>query len=317
MQILLPVIGFLPFLSLIIAPGSDLMFVHNVQGFSYNLFRESLSESPNILILASFLLVVFSSIILFFINIRYDILGQRSVMLSYFYLFLVCIPMTNLYMHPAGLAASVLFVGLLFVFSIYHKARAFSGILNAGILFGISALIYPPFILLFPVFWIAIARMKQPSWRDFVVVLMGFLIPVWLYGSYLFLSNHLAYEWIAFTQWFEIRHTWPPVLPGNTTLILIWVLWLIIMIPVAMPLSRSRKDSVRRILLVLIQFLWMGPVIFFLFEKVSLEIWSLISIPLAVLFSLAVINSRRKLTSGIFIFSMIIFMLLFQLERFF
>lgn len=315
MQIILPLIGFLPFLSFIIVPEPELIFVHNAQGFSYNLFRETFSMSPNLLILSSYLLVILFSSVLFIVNIRFDILGQRSVIISYFYLFLVCTPMANSYLHPAGLGGFLLFTGLLFLFGIYHKERPYPGILNAGILFGLSTLIYPPFLVFFPVLWLAIARMKQPFWRDFAVITMGFLIPVWIYGSYLFLSHHLAYEWISFTQWFELRHSWPPVLPGNSTLHLIWIIWLLLMLPVAMGAARSRKDAGRRILSVVAQFLWMGPLLIILFEKVSFEIWGLISIPLAVLFSLAVINSRRKWISRILIFSMILFLLLFQIDR--
>jgi len=315
MQILLPIIGFLPFLSFIIVPGSDLFFVHNAQGFSYNLYRESLSESPNLLILGSYLLVILFSSILFIINIRYDILGQRSVILSYFYLFLVCTPMVNMYLHPAGLGGLLLFAGLLFLFSIYQKERPLPIILNAGILYGLSALIYPPYLLFFPVFWLAIARMKQPSWRDFAVIIMGFLIPVWIYGSYLFLNHRLAYEWISILQWFEFRQSWSLVLPGNSTIHLIWIVWLILMLPVAITVARSRKDAGRRIISVLVQLLWMGPLIILLFERVSLEIWGLISIPMAVLFSQAVVNSRKKFTSRLLIFSMILFLFLFQINR--
>jgi len=315
MQILLPLIGFLPFLSFLIVPGLNLVFIHNAQGLSYSLFRESIAESPGLMIIASYLLVLFLCIILFTVNIRFDILGQRSVILSYFYLFLVCAPMVNMYLHPAGVGGLLLFAGLLFLFGIYHKEKPFSGILNAGILFGLSTLIYPPFLFFFPVFWLAIARMKQPYWRDFAVIIMGFLIPVWLYGSYLFLSHQLAYEWISLLQWFEIRQSWPPPISGNVTLHLIWIIWLLIMLPVAIRVARSRKDAGRRILSVLVQFLWMGPLLIILFEKVSFEIWGLISLPLAVLFSLAVINSRSKWLSRILIFSMIIFMLLFQIDR--
>lgn len=315
MQILMFVIGFLPFLSFIVIPDSDLTFVHNVQGFAYSLFRTSVEESPIILILGSYILVITFSTFLFFVNIRFEVLGQRSVILSYIYLFLVCTPMTNIYLHPGGFAGLLLFGGLLFLFGIYHSDKPFPRILNAGILFGIACLIYPPYVMFFPVFWLAIARMKQPGLRDFAVIIIGFIIPVWLYGAHLFLNNNLGYEWISFKQWFEIRHTWPPVLPGNSKLHLIWIIWLLLMLPMTIAVARSRKDIGRRMVSVLVQFLWLGPVIWLLFEKISHEIWGLVCLPLAVLFSMAIMHSRNRWLSIILIIPMILFLIWFQTDR--
>ncbi len=315
MQILLPIIGFLPFLSFVFVPGIDLLTVHNAQGFSYNLYREGLMDSSNLLLVGSFLLLVLFSVILFVVNIRFEILGQRSMILSYFYLFLVCTPMTNLYLHPAGISGLLLFSGLLFLFGIYHKEKHLLNILNSGIFFGLSTLIFPPFLLFFPIFLLAVVRMKQPSWRDFAVIILGFLIPVWIYVAYLFLTHQLAYEWISFNQWFEIRKSWPPPLPGNTALFLIWIGGLLLLLPLSITIARSRKDSGRRIISVLIQFLWMGPLLFLLLERVSFEIWGLVSLPVAILFSLAVINSRRKWTARLIVLSMILFLIWFQIDR--
>lgn len=315
MQILMPFIGFLPFLSFIIVPGSDLTFVHNVQGISYNLFRGALAESPNLLIIGSYILVITFSSFLFVVNIRFEILGQRSVILSYLYLFLVCTPMANIYLHPAGIGGLLLFGGLLFLFGIYHSEKPLPRILNAGILFGIATLIYPPFLIFFPVFCLAIARMKQPAGRDFAVIIIGFIIPVWLYGTQLFLHDKLGYEWISLKQWFEIRHTWPPALPGNSKLHLIWIIWLLLMLPMTIAVARSRKDVGRRMVSVLVQFLWLGPLIFILFEKVSYEIWGLVCLPLAVLFSMAIMNSRSRWLSVILIVPVILFLLWFQIDR--
>lgn len=315
MQILMPFIGILPFLSFLFVPGSDLNFIHNVQGFAYNTFRETLSDSPNILIFGSYLLLILFSTFLFVVNIRFEILGQRSVILSYSYLFLVCTPMANIYLHPAGFGGLILFAGLLFLFGIYHSDKPLPRILNAGILFGVSVLLYPPFILFFPVFWLAVARMKQPAWRDFVIIILGFAIPLWLYGTYLILKGNLGYEWISFKQWFEIRHSWESVFPGNSKIHLIWISWLILMLPITFSVARSRKDAGRRIVSVLVQFLWLAPLLIVIFEKVSFEVWGLVCLPLAVLFSMAIMNSRSRWLPRILIIPLILFLLWFQIDR--
>lgn len=315
LQIAMPILAFLPFLSFLLVPDTRLTFVHNAQGFANSLFRTALTEMPLGLLFGSWAVVLIFGVILFFLNIRFEILGQRSVIISYMFFILVTTPLVTIYLHPGGVAALFLFIGLLFIFGIYHHDRPLPQILNSGIFFGVAVLIYPPYLLFFPVYWLAIARMKQPVGRDFLVSMMGFLIPVWLYGCYLFLSHQLAYEWTSFNQWFEIRSSWPPVLKGNSKLQFIWLLWLLFLLPMAFSAARSRKDAGRRVISVLNQFLWMGPLLILILERVSFEIWSLVSLPLAVLFSMAVMNARRMWMSNLLILTLMVFLVWFQIDR--
>jgi len=182
--------------------------------------------------------------------------------------------------------------------------------------FGLAFLCFPPFLVLIPIFFLAIARLKQPGIRDFIIFIFGFLAVVWIYVAILFLNGSLGYEWTSITQWFELRHTWPIPLSGSRPIQFAWFIWIMLMLPMALVVSRSKKDVGRRVNSVLIQFLWLTPLLLILFERVSFEIWGLLSVPMAVLFSLAVMNTRKNWISNLMFLSLLIFMILFQLERF-
>jgi hypothetical protein len=188
-------------------------------------------------------------------------------------------------------------------------------IFNGGLFYGLAVLCYPPFLFVLPVFVLGVARMKQPRLRDFIILILGFCTIIWMYGAFLFLNGKLNYEWISITQWFEFRSTWPIPIPGNKILQLVWLIWLLLMLPMAIAVARSRKDVSRRIISVLIQFLWIAPVLVIVFERVSFEVWGLISVPISILFSLAVMNSRKRWLLDLIFIGIIGFLIAFHLER--
>jgi len=316
LQILLPFIGFLPFIGLVIWPASGIPETHNVQGWLYSTYRELLASSPRLLLYGSFAITALFSSYLFWVNTRFELTGSRTVLLSYMFLFVVCTPLYNSYLHPAFLGILIIFIGLTSIFGIYHRSQHLTKIFNGGMAFGLAFLCFPPFLVLIPIFFLAIARLKQPGIRDFIIFIFGFLAVVWIYVAILFLNGSLGYEWTSITQWFELRHTWPIPLSGSRPIQFAWFIWIMLMLPMALVVSRSKKDVGRRVNSVLIQFLWLTPLLLILFERVSFEIWGLLSVPMAVLFSLAVMNTRKNWISNLMFLSLLIFMILFQLERF-
>ncbi len=314
-QILLPVFGFIPFLTLLIWPSTEPFQVHNAQGFFNTAYKELLVENTAVLILGSFFLVALFATLLFWVNTTFEIIGQRTVILSYIFFLVACAPLYLGFLHPGFLGAIVLYLGLISIFSIYHSTGHLARIFNGGILFGLSILFYPPYVMILPVFIIAVARMKQPRLNDYLVLLLGPACVFWIYGGYLFLTDKLAYEWISILQWFEFRKTWPILFSGHKTLQLAFLIWIVLMLPLALALARSRKDVGRRIISVLLHFLWIPPVMVVVLERPSYELWGLASVPISVLFSLAVMNSRSKWLSDFLVIGLILFLIVFQIER--
>ena len=147
MQVLIPVLGLIPFAGFIFFRSESPLLVHNAQGWLYVLYTQGLAQRPLLMIFLAYLQIVLISFLLSMLNTRFEILGQRTVLLSYLYLILATIPLVNQYLHPAGLSTIFIFIGLLFLFGIYHKDKPLPDIFNAGLLLGLAILCYPPVIV--------------------------------------------------------------------------------------------------------------------------------------------------------------------------
>ena len=79
-------------------------------------------------------------------------------------------------------------------------------------------------------------------------------------------------------------------------------------------LYRVKKDVGRRVVTIFGQLLWIIPIIFLLFERVSVDILWITLIPSALLFSVADENSRSKWKSDLAFAGFVVFMVIFQLK---
>lgn len=317
LQLLLPVFGLLAYAGLFIRLPDAISVVHNPQGLLYSWYRDGLADFPLALLFGSYVLLVVFSSYLFWFNVHFEIIAQRTVLISYLYFFIAAIPLFLGYLHPGFLAAMVWFLGLVSIFSIYGKTRYLSRVFNAGIIFGISVILYPPYTVMIPVYLLAIGRMKQPALRDFIALILGIGGVIWLYMGMLWLTGGLAYQWESVRQWFTIRTTWPIPIAGNNSLQIIWLIWLLLTLPMTLSASRARKDAGRRVSSVLLQLLWFAPALLILFERVSLEVWSLTTIPLCILLAQALANSKRGWMYNLFFVGMIAFLIAFQILLFY
>ena len=312
LQVLLPFIGLLAYPGLVLSERTDLFVVTNAQGFLYSFYRTLSETHPLILVVGSFTLLVLFSTYLFWFNIRFEILGQRTVLISYLYFFVVAVPLYLGHLHPGFLAAVVLFLGLVSIFNVYGKTRYLANLFNAGLVFGLAVILYPPYLVMLPLFLLAIARMKQPLLRDFITLILGLLAVIWLYSGILLVSGDFAYQWISVKQWFAIRSTWPLPIGGNHILQIIWLSWIIVMVLFSLSASRARKDAGRRVSSVLLQLLWITPLMAIIFERVSVEVWSLMAIPMAKQLTLGLSSIRRPWLYNLFFVILTGFLIAFQ-----
>lgn len=314
MQLMLPVLGFIPFILFLVSGQQNMLPVHNMQGALYEYFAQRILANSAWMLIGSWIVLVSLAYILYWINIRFDLLGQRTVLLSYLFLFFTTVPLINLYLFPAGLSLLCVVVGLVFIFSLYKKKNPLPDIFNAGLFCGMAVLCYPPTLFYIVVFVMAIAWLKQARVRDFMALIIGLVTPVWIAVGILLLWGDWPYSWAGFVQWFEIRTSWPPEIPGNSTLQLIWLVFILLTFPMVAVMARSRKDLGRRIISILSHFSWLSVALFLLFENVSFEIWSFMALHLSVLYSMAILNSRRSWLSNLLFLSFFVFLIVFQLD---
>ena len=92
---------------------------------------------------------------------------------------------------PVWLAIFVLLFFLNKLLGIYQKERPYAVLFDAAFLLGMSVLIYPPTIFLFPLIYIANLTYSAVGWRNYIIPVLGFISPLLMMACYLFFVDTL------------------------------------------------------------------------------------------------------------------------------
>lgn len=92
---------------------------------------------------------------------------------------------------PVWLAVFLLLFFLNKLLGVYQKERPYTVLFDAAFLLGMSVLIYPPTIFLFPLIYIANLTYSAVGWRNYIVPVLGFISPLLMMTCYLFFVDEL------------------------------------------------------------------------------------------------------------------------------
>ncbi len=314
LQLLLPIIAFLPYLVFLFVADIPQPVTHNAQGWFYHNWQEGIMQKPWLFFVLGWLLNMITAYGLHWINIRFEVLGKRTVYVSFLFSLLALTSLGFHSFHPGMLGGILLFISLVFLFLIYHRSKTQAYLYNAGLFWGLSVLVYPPFLAMLPLYFLGARFVKSTRWNDYVLLFAGFITPIWIWAAYAYLKGYLNFQWLSLLQWVEIQKTWPPEFPGNQLLWHLFFVFLILVLLYNMNLYRVKKDVGRRVLTLMSQLIWLCTAIFLIFERVSIEIFWVALIPLSFLFSVAAFNSRKPFVSDLIFTGFFIFMIIFQIK---
>ena len=314
LQILLPLLAVLPYVIFIFNADLPDPVIHNAQGWLYHKWSLGITSRPWLFMALGWMINLLTAFSLYWLNIRFEVCGRRTVYISYLFGMIVLAPMGFHYFHPGMLGGLIVIFSLIFIFLVYHSSQTQAYIYNSGLFWGIAVLIYPPFIVLLPVYILSARYVKSTSFKDFLLLFTGFFTPVLIWMGLVFLKGEFRFQWLSLQQWFEFRKSWPPDLPGYD---LIWYLFLgyiILMLFLNFGLYRVKKDVGRRVLTIIGQLIWVCPLAFLLFERVFVGILWFAMIPVAVMVSVAAFYSRDTWKADLIFIGFFLFMLAFQLN---
>jgi len=314
LQILLPILAFLPYILFIFTGDFPELKTHNAQGWIYHNWQLLLGERPWLLMIMGWALNILIAFSLYWLNIRFEIVGKRTVYIAFLFCLMVFTPLGFHSFHPGMLGGVFLLISLIFLFQVYHQKEKQGYLFNAGFFWGLACLLYPPLLAMIPMYFLGARFVRYNMGRDLILLIAGFSVPVWIWSGFTYLNGQFNYQWLSFLQWFDLRTTWPPEFPGNQLLWLLFILFIGLALALNINLFRVKKDIGRRVLTFMGQLIWLCPLIFLVFERVSIEILWLALVPISFLFSVAAFNSRRPfLTDLIFTFFFIL-MVFFQIK---
>jgi hypothetical protein len=180
------------FLSFFIKKNTDLSFYPNI---FYNYLAAQV-QSPFVILIINHVLLI-SGLSLVALIVSNEEITDRLNYFPVLVFFVINIVTLNKDRISLYLFSNIIILYSLFqIFNTYRKDHVLSQVFNAC--FFISAALYLNIanIFLFPFIFIAISILRPFNWREFVIAVMGFICPVFIYEclSYLFNFN----QWYVF-----------------------------------------------------------------------------------------------------------------------
>ena len=147
--------------------------------------------------LASQFITFFSIIIgAFFVNfiaINQEITSKTNYLPAFLYILFGFSATTDRHIEPILIANIFVLPAIYFIASAYKQDSALSAIFKSGLLLGIASFFYAYYILFFPIALIAIIILRSFNWREWALLIIGLLLPVYIYMCISYLNGYGAF----------------------------------------------------------------------------------------------------------------------------
>ena len=173
------------------------------QGYQHILFDFLFSGqisafSTHLIILAS---IVFGAAMINFLTITQEIASKTNYLPAFLYILFGFSASVNGAIEPVLVANLCLLPALFFIINAYRQENILSPFFNAGLFLGLSTFFYTFYVFLFPVVFIALLIMRSFNWREWLMLLIGILSPLYLYTAICYLENEpLLKAWFILQQ---------------------------------------------------------------------------------------------------------------------
>lgn len=226
---------------------------------------------------------------------KHEVLYKNSWMPSVFYVLLMIIIPQFLVFHPLLLVNTIFILILDKIFKLYKTPNAFALDFDIGFLISTAALIYFPSIVMFLLFLTGLLILKPFSWRDWILGIMGLMLPFFFMFTYYFLTDQFQY----FTSKFftaNIRQQidmWS-LLPKGFGITVGYILFLLFL--AVLKLSRNFYKNVirtRNLQQITLLFNVISVIIILLTPEVQLYRFTVLAIPFSFLISYYFLSAKK------------------------
>ena len=255
-----------------------------------------LKSFPLISILIALLFTYFQGLLINDIVIRNEILPQRTNLVALMYVLLMSCFDSFLTLHPALFSNLFLLLALNQVGALYRKEIVFSQVFKAGAFIAIASLFYFPSLVLFLFIWTSLLIIRPFAWREYVISLIGLIIPYAFVIVYYYWWDMLHFLW--HDKMFNPISERSLNLPGQgfSNYLLIGFLGLLLIMSFSRLLNTLNKTVVRtqNLLWVLLTFLLFSIVAIILFGNTSMYVYGFTAIPVSVFFANYFLSQKKS-----------------------
>jgi len=188
--LLFPLLGIIFWLQALINPQIYSFFNGESENILYQPVASLLQQNALAQSIVSLILVLILAFIAQLVNNRYNFIRIRT-MLPAPLLIIILGGFTKIHtLHPVYFTSIFVMLAIYRLFNAFDKPKPYSTAFDTGFLLGLGSLFYFNIIILLPAFLIGIGILSSNyRWRQFVIVFLGFLLPLVFAFSYAFLTD--------------------------------------------------------------------------------------------------------------------------------
>lgn len=280
------IIGVLFWINSLISPlPYDFFDGENNSILYYPIFKIT-ANVPFIQVLLSLIIVLFLAFLVQQINSRYALIKARTKLPIAIYIIIIG-GFTSMHtLQPVYFGAIFLLFGINSLFSIFNNSNPQTEIFNAGLFIAIGTFFYFDLIVILPAFLISISILRRErKWREFLILIIGFIIPTLFALSYAFFTDQLNEVFLTFHKnIFTLVNHFKTNYPLQGFLALLVLLTIIGSIKI-MQQYDSRKVSTRKYYLVLFVIFIFSMISFVFIPATSQEMLVIAVLPVTFLIS--------------------------------
>jgi len=199
---LLVLLGILLWIGAFIKPVSVEKNIIEFLNPGYSLIISLIGNSALVGSIIAFLMVFAGAFLFNFILTKYDLVQKNTLIPSLVYIVLMSHSTSLLYYHPACISGFLMVVVLYYTFQIYTEEEAFPQVFNSGLVIGVASLFYFPSVFFLLFIWITFILYSLYKWREWLIVLIGFIVPYIFLFTYYFWFDQLEAALLAYNNYF-------------------------------------------------------------------------------------------------------------------
>jgi hypothetical protein len=151
----------------------------------------------------AFLMVLVGSLLFNFILTKYDLVPKNILIPAMVYMVLMSYSPDLLCLHQVSISGFLIVIVLYFIFQVYTEEEAFPQVFNSGLMIGVASMFYFPSIYFLIFIWITFIIFSLYKWREWLIVLIGFLVPYIFLFTFYFWVDQLEENLSAYENYFS------------------------------------------------------------------------------------------------------------------
>lgn len=249
----------------------------------------------NFLLMVS--LVSFTAVYLNLVCNKHEVLYKASYLPAFvFALFISCRP-EFLVFHPIHLVNLILIRVFDKSFSLFKTDSSISSIFDSCFLASLAALIYFPAIVILPVMIISISILRSMNFREWIIMLIGFILPFFFVSVWLFMKKSAQEFWADYIDHYKAIHPQFDLVIGKPLLILavllgFWLLMSVFRLRANYYKNIIRTRSVQQVVFLL---LLVSSGSIFLQQKIALIYFAFLAIPISILCAYYLLSEKKRI----------------------